>query len=233
MVKRKIERERIPSKIIFNVVSDKNLKKSNKKPIKEVMFGTRNKIVVLFSKIFGIKKTNEIIEKHLSSNQVISKILDAEKHGFEIRFNVEDEEEKYSIERSPVLLKDEKEGWAVLLKEIRNPNMDPWEYDDKYWNTVRDNLLLYYDEESTEAILEHYNYNVPSEKDRIIFVSICGISEDKEDAPNEGIYIEAHLNGILNHSKIEKRYNNKIIKYDINGEEILSVLVDSLIQVFG
>ncbi len=192
-----------------------NSKYDNEKPINKVMIGTRNKAVVLYSKIFGHEKTNEILEKTFSSNRVISKILEAEEHKFEILSSSKDNVE-----------------WVCLKKEIIKLGIDDTKCYEKYWSMVRDNLLLLYDEELTDAIMEHYQTLVVDGNEQVYFI-ISGIREDKPDAENEGLCIEFHLNDVLKYSNIEKELDNKIIKYKINSEEILSIFIDSLIQVFG
>lgn len=193
-------------------------KKIKGKPIKEIVFATRNKAVILHSRLFGSEKTNEILDKTFSNNIGVSKLLDAEKHGFEIIYGP-----------------DENKKGVGLFKEINKIGIDVTKCKEKYWDTVRENLLKHYDEETTDAVIEHYN--PPIDEDVILHLGIDGIvgfvQEDKPDAKYAGIVIEFHPCDVEEDSKIEKKVGNKVIKYIINWEEISSAFIDSHIQVFG
>lgn len=194
-------------------------KRSKGKPIKEVVFATRNKAVIIYSRLFGSEKTNEILDKTFSNNIIVSKLLEAEKHGFEIIYG--QEENKKGI---------------GLFKEINKKGIDVTKCKKKYWDTVTENLLKLYDEETTDAIIEHYN--PPIDKDVIsVGNGIAGfdgfVHEDKPDAKYAGICIEFYPRDVEEDSKIEKRIGNKITRYIINWEEISSAFIDSHIQVFG
>jgi hypothetical protein len=187
-------------------------KKNKGKPIKEVVFSTRNKAVILHSKMYGPEKTNELLDKCFSNDIIVSKLLEAEKHGFSF------------------------EGIA-LCKTIEKPELDASKCEKKYWEKVKENLLKIYDEETTEAIIEHYNpLMIESEPDLAeYFFNIIGqyFTDDSPNAKNLGIHIEFHPDAVEEYSNIEKRINNKIIKYLVKWEEIVSVFIESHIQVFG
>ncbi len=68
-------------------------KKNKGKPLKEIVFSTRNKATVLYSKLFGSEQTNKILDKTFSNNMVISKLLEAEKHGFDVSYGQDEKEE--------------------------------------------------------------------------------------------------------------------------------------------
>lgn len=186
------------------------------KPIKEKVFATRNKEVILFSKIFGPDKTNEILKKTFSNDKVVSKLLNAEKFGFELLYGTKDEDKG-----------------VILSKQITKPGIDIQKYKEKYWKTVRANLKKIYDEETTDAIIEHYN------PPGILNILISGlVRKEDEDNPTPevvGVNIEFDTDTVLgnNNSDIEKDAGNKIVKYKVNNEEILSVFIDCHLQVFG
>lgn len=196
--------------------------RSETKQIKERVFATRNKSVILYSKLFGSEKTNKILDNTFSNIQLISKLLDAEKHSFELLY-------------SP---KDEDKG-VILLKQIIKPRINVRKCKEKYWTTVRANLLKLYDEETTDAILDHYNPLIDANGSEILYNWFGGLvkeeEEDKLDAEVLGLYIEFDTSTVLdkNYSKIEKKVGNKTLRYNsVNSEEVLSVFIDSHIQVF-
>lgn len=209
-------------------------KKSKEKPIKEVVFSTRNKAVILHSKMYSPEKTNELLDECFSNDIVVSKLLEAEKHGFIV---------SYSSEKN-------KEG-VMLRKKIKKPELDATKCEEKYWEKVTENLLKFYDEETTDAIIEHYNpltledafietYN-PLTKEvksreplKVIYNQIAQhCTNDSSNAKKLGIRIEFFPNAIKHFSNIEKKVDNKIIKYVVKWEEIVSVFIESHIQVFG
>lgn len=191
--------------------------------IKKIVFATRNKEVVLYSKLFGSEKTNEILERCFSNNLVVSKVFEAERHGFEVSYDPE-----------------ENKNGVYLSKEINEPGLDnakiyEAEYLKKYWNSVRENLLKSYDEETTDAIIEHFNPLIDKNGSEIIYNLICPLEDmDKSDA-NISLRIDFYISVFLDpfYSNIEKEVGNKIIKYKVDREKILSAFIDSLIQMFG
>lgn len=194
----------------------KSIKEKKGKPIKEIVFSSRNKAVILHSKMYGIKKTNEILEVTFSNDLLVSKLLDAEKHGFKILYGSEDIE------------------WIALIKEIYKPELDTVKCEEKYWNVVRENLLELYDVEKTDAIIEHYHPLILEDGSELLWNWITDlVSDDSPDAKKLAVYIEFCPTDIKKYSNIEKRVDNKIIKYPIKWEEVASVFIDSHIQVFG
>jgi hypothetical protein len=193
---------------------EKNERKG--KPIKEVVFSTRNKPVILYSKIYGVEKTNEILDKCFSNDIIISKLLDAEKHGFKFH------------------------DALCLIKEIYEPDLDSTECEKKYWDNVKENLLKIYDEEITNAIIEHYHPLITEDGSELIYNLITDlysddriINPDNDDAEKVAVYIEFHPDSVKEYSNIEKKVGNKIIKYPIEWEMVASVFIDSHFQVFG
>ena len=192
-------------------------KKSKGKPIKDFVFSTRSKAVILYSKIYGSNKTNEILDTSFSNDIIVSKLLEAEKHGFEV-LNVLSDDDYF----------------VVFQKLIENPELDSISCEKKYWDTVKENLLKYYDEETTDAVIEHYNPLILEDGSETIYNSISNyVADDSSNAEKLGIYIEFHPNVVEEYSSIEKKDGNKIIKYSIKWEEVASVFIESHIQVFG
>ncbi len=198
------------------------------KPIKEIVFSTRNKAVILYSKIYGVEKTNEILDNSFSNDIIISKLLEAEKHGFKLH----------------------KDGALCLIKEIYKPELDRSECEKKYWENVKENLLKIYDEEITNAIIEHYHPSVLEDSEIPVnwnWITVL-VSDDTTDdvwitdlvsgdvppdAKKVAIYLEFYPEFVNEYSNIEKKVGNKIIKYPIEWEKVASVFIDSHIQVFG
>ncbi|MFZ3384884.1 MAG: hypothetical protein WA144_13255 [Candidatus Methanoperedens sp.] len=218
-------------------------KQTNKKLIKDGVIATRNKSLILFSGLFGSKKTNEILDRTFSNHKVISGILDLEKQGFHIRYG--------------------KDGGFDIFKSILKPEIDIPAYKEKFWATVREGLLKFYDEESTDAIIGHYNpliidgktylsnwfggfakknteYTdnrsdfVPDDTELLPLLSDILIGTNSKSNPDvAGLYIEFNPFDVLKYSSIEQKIGNKIVKYQVDIEEILCVFIDSYIQVFG
>lgn len=183
--------------------------KINEKP-KDEMFVTRNKAIILYSKLFGAEKTNNILEKAFSNN-VASKLLEAEKHGFQL------------------INKEDTIKGIALFKKFDKIGVDIAKCQETYWVIVRENLLKYYDEETIDAIIEHYKHvkvNLSPGMD-----GIMGFADKSGDC--EGIWIDFDLCKVKENSKIEKKVGHKEIKYIIDWEEISSALIESHIQLFG
>jgi hypothetical protein len=192
-------------------------KKEKGKSIKESVFSTRNKAVILYSRMFGSEKTNDILDKTFSDDGIVSKILDAERHGFKISYTLE-----------------ENDGGVLIEKEIKNPNLDGDKCEEKYWAMVRKNLLIFYDEETTDAVIEHFHPLLMEDGSEILYNHICKcVTDDSPNSKQVGIDIEFHTFDVKKYSNIEKKIGNKIIKYDIKWEDIVSVFIESHIQVFG
>lgn len=204
----------------------KSLKKG--KNMKEMIFGTRNETLVLYSRIFGHKKTNEVLEKILSQNKVISKINEAKMNGFNVAFDNDE---------------------VILEKDIDGINFK--EYWKRYSETVRKKLLKLYDEETTDAIWTYYNtlssfpltseevtnsnitYYSPllAEKEDNYVVSVLEVIG--ENIGRNGVSVMFPIKTFLDiFSNIKREYDNKIIEYKTDGEVILSVFIESLIEVF-
>lgn len=199
------------------------IKRTETKPIKEKVFAARNKSVILYSNLFGSEKTNELLDKTFSNIEPISKLLKAEKQGFELQYGPTGEDKG-----------------VFLVKQIIKPKIDVIRCKEKYWNTVRTNLIKFYDEETTNAIIEHYNPLIDEDGAEILYNWFGGLvreeDEDKPDAEILGLYIEFFPDTVLNkkYSNIEIKIGNKTMRYNnVDCEEILSVFIDSHIQVFG
>lgn len=192
-------------------------KKGKQKPIKEAVFSTRNKAVILYFRMFGSEKTNEILDNTFSDNKIVKKIFDAERHGFKI---------SYSLEQN--------DDGVELYKEIIGPKLDSDKCEEKYWAKVRENLLKFYDEETTDAVIEHYHPLILEDGSELMYNFIGIIVEnDSPNAKQEGLTIEFNTAEVKNYSNIEKKVGNKTIKYDVNWEDIVYVFIESHIQVFG
>lgn len=144
----------------------------------------------MFSNIFGSEKTNEILDKTFSNNRVVSKLLNAEKLGFELLHGSNDDDKG-----------------VILLKQIIKSGMDVAKCKEKYWNKVRTNLLGIYDEETTDAIIEHYNPLIDNEGSEILYNWFGELvhkgEKDNSNAKVLGINIEFDINTVLdnNYSK--------------------------------
>ncbi len=206
------------------------------KKMDEMMIGTRNKLIVYYSKLFGNARTNELINEAFSKSKPIQKIIEAEKMGFEtvyIRDNLVGKggKDKYV-----------KEEGVFLRKDIPKDSLDVAKYNEKFYNTLKDNLLLLYNEELTNAIMGHYlpemyTYLCSSSNLEIPYVLITEVlgevEEDGTEISSPALSVELSLSGFLRDSNIEKDDGDKIIKYKTNGEEIAGVFIDTLIHVFG
>ncbi len=192
-------------------------KKNKGKPLKEIVFSTRNKATVLYSKLFGSEQTNKILDKTFSNNMVISKLLEAEKHGFDVSYG-----------------QDEKEDWVLLLKDINKSGIDEAECEEKYWNLVKEKLLKLYDKETTDAIIEHYSHLNDKDGCELLYNGIYGVvKKDKPGTENIGLNIEFYPTVVKEYPEVEKKVDNKTIRYDVNYEEIMAVFIESHIQLFG
>jgi hypothetical protein len=192
-------------------------KKSKGKPIKVVVFSTRNKAVILHSKMYGPEKTNGMLDKCFSNDMVVSKLLEAEKHGFRVLYSSKENTEGVS-----------------LYKEIERPELDSIKCEEKYWEKVKENLLKFYDEETTDAVIEHYHPLIIEDEVEVAYNLISEyVTDDSPNAKKLGIIIELEPNIVKEFSNIEKKVGNKIIKYAIKWEKIASVFIESHIQVFG
>jgi hypothetical protein len=161
-------------------------KNSKRKPIDELVFSTRNKAVNMYSRLFGVNKTNEILEKTFSNNIVVSKLKDAEKHGFKLIYGTDGD----------------KKG-VGLYKIIDKIGIDVAKCKEKYWAIFRENLLKYYDEETTDAIIEHYNPPIDVD-DGIIHIGglvdgMLPFQDDKPDYKDVGIAIEFYPRDVEEH----------------------------------
>jgi len=217
------------------------------KPIKEIVFSTRNKPVILYSKIYGVEKTNEILDNCFSNDMIISKLLEAQKHGFKLHIHNEKNISKLSDTEKHSYL--HILGTVCLTKEIYKLELDRTECEKKYWENVKENLLKIYDEEITDAIIEHYhpliledsevlNWNwitvlVSDDTTDDVWITDLVSGDVPPDAKKVAIYIEFYPDLVKEYSNIEKKVGNKIIKYPIECEKVASVFIDSHIQVFG
>jgi len=212
-------------------------KDAETKQMDKMVMGTRNKLIVYYSKLFGNEKTNELINKAFSKSKPIQKIIEAEKMGFEtiyLRDNLvgKSGKDKYITEE------------GVFLRKDIDLSLDVAKYNEKFYNTLKENLLLVsYKKEDVDSIMSHYlpemyTYLCSSSNLEIPYVLITDVLGEVDEYGNEvspsRLFVELSLSGILRDTTIEIDEGEKIKMFkQIDGEEILGVFIDSLIQVFG